>query len=124
MALPINIGIPPLQQGQSISAWRPFFEAAVSTLVLGEGGQKAAIRLLPAYVNRGKMECKVVLGTLGLDSLDAAFTYLVERLDPKTDEFAATEKFRLMTWPPGECVTDFFARYLEEAIRATLTSTH
>ena len=84
-------------------------------------GLKAAIRLLPAYVNRGKMECKVVLGTLGLDSLDAVFIYLIERLDPETDEFAAAERFRLMTWPPGECATDFFARYLEEAIRAQLT---
>ena len=27
-----------------------------------------------------------------------------------------------MTWPPGEYVTDFFARYLEEAIRAQLTA--
>ena len=26
---------------------------------------------------------------------------------PEVHEFAATEKFRLMTWPPGEQVTDF-----------------
>ena len=119
MASPI--GIPPLQEGQTISTWRPLFEAAVSTLIQNEGGQKAAIRLLPAYVNRGKMECKVVIGTLNLDTLDAAFTYLTERLDPEVDEFAATERFRLMTWSPGEQVTDFFTRYLEEAARAKLT---
>ena len=56
------------------------------------------------------MEYKVVLGTLGLNSLNTAFANLFEQLNPETDEFAAAEKFRLMTWPPGEYGTYFFAR--------------
>ena len=58
------------------------------------------------------MECKVVLCTLGVETLGAAFEYLIERLDPEADEFAAAERFRLMAWPPGETAMDFFARYL------------
>ena len=121
MATPISIGISPLREGQTITSWRPHFEAAVSTMIQGEGGAKAAIRLLPAYINRGKMECKVVIGALETESLQAAFEYLIERLDPKADEFAATERFRLMTWPPGETAMDFFARYLEEAKTTQIT---
>ena len=120
MATPISIGVPALREGQTIRAWRPLFEAAVSTLVQGEGGYKAAIRLLPAYVNRGKMECTLVLRTLGMDSLEEAFTYLIEHLDPEVDEYAAAESFRFMTWPSGELVTDFLARYLEEGKAAQL----
>ena len=49
-----------------------------------------------------------------MDSLEEAFTYLIEHLDAEVDEYAAAESFRYMTWPPGELVTDFLARYLEE----------
>ena len=90
-------------------------------MIQGEGGAKAAIRLLPAYINRGEMECKVVIGALETESLQAAFEYLIERLDPKADEFDATERFRLMTWPHGETAMDFFTRYLEEAKTAQIT---
>ena len=114
MATPISIGVPALRVGQTIPSWRPLFEAAVSTLLQGEGGYKAAISFLPAYVNRGKMECTLILRTLGMDSLEEAFTYLIEHLDPEVDEYAVAESFRSMTWPPGELVTDFLARYLEE----------
>ena len=57
MATPISIGLPALREGQTIRSWQTLFEAAVSTLLQGEGGYEAAIRLLPASVNRGKIEC-------------------------------------------------------------------
>ena len=100
MATPISIGVPVLREGQTIRSWRPLFEATVSTLLQCEGGYKAAIRLLPAYVNRRKMECTLVLRTLGMDSLEEAFTYLIRHLDPEVDEYAAAESFRSITWPP------------------------
>ena len=121
MATPIAVAIPPLREGQTIQSWQPFFTAVVSTLIGLEGGEKAAIRLLPAYVKRGKLEEKVVLKVLELDTIAAAFEYLKERLDPEKDIFAAAERFRTMTWPPGELATDFLVRYLDEAIQAELT---
>ena len=57
-----------------------------------------------------------------MDSLEEAFTYLIEHLDPEVDEYAAAESFRSMTWPSGELVTDFLARYLEEGKAAQLQS--
>ena len=41
-------------------------------------------------------------------------------MDPEVDEFAATERFREMTLPPGEMFMDIFARYLEEGTMARL----
>ena len=120
MATPISVGVPPLRERQTIKAWRPLFEAAVSTLTQSEDGQRAAIRLLPAYVSRGELERKVVLKALEKQSLEEAFVYLIEHLDPEVDEFAATERFREMTWPPGEMIMDFLARYLEEGTMARL----
>ena len=121
MATPIAVAIPPLGESQTIKSWQPFFLAAVSTLIGTEGGEKAAIRLLPAYVKRGKLEERTVLKVLELDTITAAFDYLKERLDPERDVFAAAERFRAMTWPPGEFATDFLVRYIDEALQAELT---
>ena len=64
---------------------------------------------------------KEVLSAIQKESLAEAFNYLKERLDPEEDEFLAAANFRRMTWIPGEAVQDFFARYLEEAVKAKLT---
>ena len=63
---------------------------------------KAAVKLLPAYVKQGRLEEKVVLTAIGKDTLEDAFKYLKENLDPDEDEFEAAAKFRRMTWTPGE----------------------
>ena len=86
-----------------------------------EGGEKVSIRLLPAYVKRRKLEEKVVLEVLELDTIAAAFEYLKERLDPVKDTFVSAERFLEMNWPPGELAVDFFVRYLDEASCAGLT---
>ena len=116
MATPLTIAIPPLLDGQTIATWQPLFVAAVSALEDG-----AAIKLLPAYLKRGRLEEKIVLSAIQKESLAEAFNYLKERLDPEEDEFLAAANFRRMTWIPGEAVQDFFARYLEEAVKAKLT---
>ena len=121
MVTPIAVSVPPLRDGQTIASWQPFFTAAVSTLIGTDGGEKAAIRILPAYVKRGKLKEKVVLRVLELDTITAAFDYLKERLDPEKDTFAAAERFRTLTWLPGELATDFLVRYLDEALQAELT---
>ena len=116
MATPLTIAIPPLRDGQTITAWQPLFMAAVSALEDG-----AAIKLLPAYLKRGRLEEKIVLSAIQKGSLAEAFNYLKERLDPEEDEFLAAANFRRMTWSPGEAVQDFFATYLEEAVKAKIT---
>ena len=115
MTTPITVAIPPLKENQTIAAWQPLFVAAVSAI-----DQKAVVKRLPAYVKRGRLEERVVLGAVEKETIEEAFDYLKERLDP--DIFEAAAEFRRMTWGPGELVQDFFTRYLEEAIKARLAA--
>ena len=69
---------------------------------------KAAMKLLPAYVKRGRLEEKVELTAIGNDTLEDAFNYLKEKIDPEEDEFEAAAKFRRMTWTPSERAPDFW----------------
>ena len=117
MATPLTVAIPLLRDNQTIAAWQPLFVAAVATME-----ERAAVKLLPAYVKRGRLEEKVVLGAVSKDTLDEAFTYLKERLDPEEDVFDSAARFRSMAWVPGEPVQDFFVRYLEEAIKAGISA--
>ena len=96
----------------------------MSTLIGTQEGEKAAIRLLPAYVKKGKLEEKTVLKVLELNTITAAFEFLKERLDPEKDVFAAAERFKNLTWPPGELAMDFYVRFLDEALQAELTPRH
>ena len=117
MATPLTVAIPNLKDGQTIAEGQPLFVASVSTLE-----KRAAMRLLPAYVKRGRLEERVVLGTIGKETLEEAFTYLKDRLDPEEDEFDEAARFRNVTWTPGEAIQDFFTRYLEEAKKVGLTA--
>ena len=92
MATPITIAIPTLKEHQRIAEWQPLFTAAVSAIE-----QKAAVKLLPAYVKRGRLEEKVVLGAVDKETIEEAFSYLKERLDPEPDEFEAAANFRRMS---------------------------
>ena len=71
MATPITLAIPPLKEKQTIAAWQPLFVAAFSAL-----DQKAAVKLLPAYVKRGRLEERVVLGAVEKETIEGAFNYL------------------------------------------------
>ena len=48
MATPLTVAIPLLRDNQTIAAWQPLFVAAVATME-----ERAAVKLLPAYVKRG-----------------------------------------------------------------------
>ena len=96
MATPLTIAIPPLQERQRIAKWEPLFIASVSGI-----DQKAAVKLPPASVKRGRLEEKVVLVAVEKETLAEAFAYLKERLDPEEDIFEAAAKFRRMAWSPG-----------------------
>ena len=109
MATPVTIAIPPLQELQTIATWEPLFIAAVSGI-----DQKEAVKLLSTYVNRGRLEEKVMLVAVEKDTLAEAFAYLKERLDAEKDIFDVAAKFRRMAWSPGEPIQDFFTRYLRK----------
>ena len=117
MATPPTVAIPHLQEGQTIATWEPLFVAAVSAI-----DQSAAVRLLPVYVKRGRLQEKVTLGAVVKQTLAEAFIYLKERLDPVEDIFDAAAKFRRMAWSPGEPIQDFFTQYLEQAVKAGLSA--
>ena len=117
MATPITVYIPPLLEGQLIADWEPKFRASVISIE-----EKAAVRLLPAYVKRGKPEERVVLTAIGEETLDETFCLLKDRLDPKVDIFEAASAFRQLSWPVNEPVHDFLARYLELGIKGGLNS--
>ena len=117
MATPLSVSIPPLREGQRISEWEPKFRASVISIE-----ERAAVRLLPAYVTRGKLEESVVLVAIQKDTLDEAFKILKERLNPTLDVFEAANTFRQLIWSVGELVHDFTARYLEEGLKAGLNA--
>ena len=117
MATPLTVSIPPLLEGQLIADWEPKFRASVVSIE-----ERAAIRLLPAYIKRGKLEERVVLTAIGEETLDGAFRLLKDRLDPKVDMFEAASAFRRLSWPVDEPVHDFLARYLEQGIKGGLNS--
>ena len=117
MATPLTVSIPPLRPGQKIAEWEQKFRASVVSLE-----EAAAKRLLPAYLCRGKLEERVVLEAIQKDTLENAFKLLKDRLDPPADIFEAIGRFRLLVWPVGEQVYDFFAQYLEEGLRAGLST--
>ena len=62
---------------------------------------------MSAYINRGTLECTIALKELEKDTLADAFAYLIDHL-----EHTATERFLQMTWPPGETILNFIARYM------------
>ena len=117
MATPLTVSIPLLTEGQKIAEWEPKFRASVVSL-----DQKAAVRLLPAYMKRGKLEERVVLEAILKDTLDEAFQTLKERLDPAPDQFDAANTFKQLLSPVGESVLDFAAKYLEEGLKAGLNA--
>ena len=103
----IAITIPPLQGGQRIEEWETFFRAAVATLITTEGGEKAAIRMLPVHVARRVAERSLAVVALGKETLDEAFKLLRDNLDPVIDEVEAVRRYYDMHWPCGELVDDF-----------------
>ena len=65
---------------------------------------------------------KSSLEAIQKDTLENSFKLLKERLDPPADIFEAIGIFRLLVLPVGEQVYGFFAQYLEEGLRAGLST--
>ena len=57
----MNLPIPALKPDERIEDWKPLFKAGVGTLLArGADGEKLAIGLLPAYINRRTAERELV----------------------------------------------------------------
>ena len=66
--------IPTLREDERTEDWKPLFIAAVTLLTAKENGEKLAIGLLPAYVNRRPAERELVKEVIEkCETLDDAF---------------------------------------------------
>ena len=122
MATHMAIIIPPLQKGKRIEEWEPLFSAAVATLVTAEGGEKAAVRMLPIHVARREAERSIAAVALEKNTLYEAFKLFRDNLDPVIDEFEAVRRYYDMHWACGERDDDFFATLIKEAKSARHTT--
>ena len=102
-----NLIIPPLLKNNTITEWEHFFRAGVTTLLIQEGGEKLAIRLLPAYICRRPAELEVVREVVEeAKTFDEAFEIL-RTLDPPKDKTHAMVSLCRLDWAPGGLVDDF-----------------
>ena len=69
--------------------------SSISSRAEGRGQAATCIR------EEGEARRKVVLGVVEKETIEEAFSYLKERLDPELDVFEAATKFRQMTWSPA-----------------------
>ena len=106
----MNLPVPALRMGQRIEDWEPLFSAAVGTLkARGAEGEKMAISLLPAYVNRRPAECELVKQVVKSETtLSGAFTVLIKTLDPPLDKYECMQSLCRLDWIPGVQVDDFY----------------
>ena len=64
-----------------------------------------------------------MLGAVGKNTLEEAFTYLKERLDPEQDAFQTAAIFRYVAWSSVEPVQDFRAYSHKICLRLMVSQT-
>ena len=85
--------VPPLQKGDRIEDWSQVFEAGTQHVRAVEDGEKRAIQLLPAYVNRDFVDREAVRDIVKkAATLEEALTGLSQVLDPPMDTFSAMQE--------------------------------
>ena len=71
-------------------------------MIAAEDGEKRAIQLLPAYVNRDIADREAVRDIVkSANSLEEALSYLAGVLDPPMDTFIAMQEVSRLHWQPG-----------------------
>ena len=74
-----------------------------------EQGQRKAIQLLPACINRRPAERELVRDVLrGVESIEGALKILEVTLDPPIDQYQMMQQLCRSDWEPGTQVDDFF----------------
>ena len=116
----MNLPIPALKPDERINDWNALFKAGVGTLLArGTEGEKLAIGLLPAYINRRTAERELVREVLSdCSELDAAFDVLSSTLDPPVDKYQYMQEMCRLDWVPGVQVDDFFFELRRLGVKA------
>ena len=116
----MNLPIPVLKPDERIDDWKALFKAGVGTLLArGTEGEKLAIGLLPAYINRRTAERELVREVLSdCSELDAAFDVLSSTLDPPVDKYQYMQEMCRLDWVPGVQVDDFFFELRHLGVKA------
>ena len=111
--------IPPLHEGMRIGDWKHLFLASVQQIVDGENGQKRAIQLLPACVNRRPAERELVRDVVKKsETVERALQTLEDVLDPPVDQYQMMQELCRSDWEPGSQVDDFFFGIRRKAFHA------
>ena len=101
--------LPPLSDGMRIGDWKHLFLASVQQMLNDEQGQRKAIQLLPACINRRPAERELVRDVLrGVESIEGALKILEDTLDPPIDQYQMMQQLCRSDWEPGTQVDDFF----------------
>ena len=119
------ITVPPLQKGDQIEDWRHLFEASTQHMLATDGGEKRAIQLLPAYVNRDIADREAVRDIVkSANSLEEALSNLAGVLDSPMDTFTAMQEVSRLHWQPGQDIDEYFFSLKRKATYAKLGLKH
>ena len=92
-------------------------QAAITALLLQPDGEKLAIGLLPAYINRRPSEIELVSEVIQESTLDGAFVFLCT-LDDPVDKYTVMQKLCRADWLRGAKISDFFYKLKRQSIQA------
>ena len=96
------ITVPSLQKDDRIEDWRHLFEARTQHMLAADDGEKIAIQLLPAYVNRDIADREAVRDFVkSANTLEEALSNLAGVLDLPMDTFIAMQEVSRLHWQPG-----------------------
>ena len=94
-------------------------------MIAAEDGEKRAIQLLPAYVNRDIADREAVRDIVkSANSLEEALSNLAGVLDPPMDTFIAMQEVSRLHWQPGQDIGEYFFLLKRKATYAKLGLKH
>lgn len=119
------ITIPPLQKGERIEDWRHLFEACTQHMLGTEEGERKAIQLLPAYVNRDIADREAIRDIVKTaQTVVGALESASKVLDPPMDTFMAMQEVSRLHWQPGQEIGEYFFTLKRKATYAKLGLKH
>ena len=78
-------------------------------MLAADDGEKRAIQLLPAYVNRDNADLEAVRDIVkSANTLEEALSILAGMLDPPMDTFVAMQEVSRLHWHPGQDIGEYF----------------
>lgn len=109
-----QFAIPKLLPNQRLEDWEPLFRASVTGLLMRTDGEKLAIGLLAAHVNRREAEVELMKDVVKLDQLNEAFD-LLKTLDDPIDKFWEMQRLCKTEWLRGTKIDDLFYKLKRQA---------